>query len=508
MPQKITSKDLAGLNPTDFTLEGVLDLIGQLVDLSSDEGDRAFLDKAFLLSEAIDVDRLDKPRQMYYHYFLANAWATKRHFNRFETEESWDYDQEELTKELYHLRKCMSISGFKDAMKEFQCQVYTNLGNHFSHVGRFVEAQEYWNMALKLIPDFPMALGNIGHGLHSYAGCLYDDSHRNIFMYHSHKSLQNALLWKDYIYPTAYNSFLRLYQLIRVHWPTEYLDKEHSFDYDLGLDKDLANYRKWCLENTLYINPLNDLALYNIACQDILHLPSMTVAPDDPPKFHSLFNQIKQEYGTARFLFYEGTQLPAQSYSDEDVVLVDTLEYAEYSYNLEKVKIAYRLVYSLFDKIAYLLNFYLGIGIERNRISFRGLWQEPQKGKPLRTIFQKNKNLALRGLYWLSKDLFDKEDAHQTVIEPEAKELAEIRNHVEHKSFKVVENGGLGADESDAMTYSIGRGELERKTLKQMKLIRSAIIYTSLAIHHEEQTKEPKLTLPFILPDMRFEDKL
>ncbi|MDB5137145.1 MAG: hypothetical protein JWP37_3748 [Mucilaginibacter sp.] len=121
----------------------------------------------------------------------------------------------------------------------------------------------------------------------------------------------------------------------------------------------MLNYRKWCLKHQLYTNPLNDLGNYTIADHDVLHLPTMTVAAGEPPKYHTLFNQLKQEYATARFLYYEGTQPHKQHYADQDVKLVDTLEYAEYSIHMEKVKIAFRLIYSLFDKIGYLLNDYL-----------------------------------------------------------------------------------------------------------------------------------------------------
>ncbi len=40
-----------------------------------------------------------------------------------------------------------------------------------------------------------------------------------------------------------------------------------------------------------------------------------------------------------------------------------------------------------------------------------------------------------------------------------------------------------------------------------MKLDRSAIIYTSLAINFEEQNKELKPTFPFSLPTIEFKNK-
>lgn len=504
--------ELLHLEPAQYTSLQNLDFMGDLIDFSYIKKDIAGTKKAFEIVEAIRQTDLLAVDQARLHYFQANAWSNMRFFNRFEQPDSWDYDQTELTKEIFHLRSCLRMEGFAEMQKERQCQIFTNLGNHFSHVGRFIEAQHMWHNALAIIPRFPMALGNIGQGYFHYAGCLYDDNHRSIFIYHTYDYLKRALLLKKHLDPSAFNHWNELAGKIAANWPASFLQVDHDFNqFDLGENGDLKDYREWCLGQSLYINPLNDLGPYTIACHDILHLPAMTVANGEPPKYHTLFNQIKQEYGTARFLYYEGTQLAVQHYADHDIQLVDTLEYAEYSYNLEKVKIAYRLIYSLFDKIAYLLNDYLQLDLKRSAVSFRALWHETIKGKRiLRNRFRNNNNLALRGLYWLSKDLFnaDEEQAHSEVLEPGAQELAAIRNHIEHKSFKVVQYGTWGADDEDNYTYSIDRGKFEFKTIKLMGLIRSAIIYTSLAIHHEEIQNPKGSAFPMELPDFPFDDKV
>jgi hypothetical protein len=504
--QPLSFEQLLNLDTTKHTDHEILDFIGELFDLSLDNNDVQGIDKGIELASTLEYSNLSNQQQIFFNYYLANGWSSKRAFNRFETTESWDFDQEELSKELFHLRSCISVEGFEEAQAELQCQIYTNLGNHFSHVGRFVEAQEYWNKALDVISYFPMALGNIGVGLFYYAGCLHIESHKNIFIHYAHGFLKKALALKKYLHPSASEPFKQLLNNIKGQWPKEFLNSNLNVAFDLGKNKQLREYREWGIENKLYLNPLNDIGALEISSHDCLHLPSMTVKLDATPKYHTLFNQIKQEYGTARFLYYEGTQLPKQSYSDKDVGLVDTLDYAEYSYNVEKVKIAYRLIFSLFDKIAYFLNEYLDIGMPKNKTSFRVLWHEEKKGRCLRSQFMGSKNLALRGLYWLSKDFFDKDHAHAIAIEPEAKELADIRNYIEHKSFKIKQYGNWGELEDD-FTYSIGREEFEHKTLKQLKLIRAAIIYTSLAIHHEELGRKQKNTVPMYLPDMPYDYK-
>ena len=70
------------------------------------------------------------------------------------------------------------------------------------------------------------------------------------------------------------------------------------------------------------------------------------------PIYHGLFNQIKQEYCAARYLVFDGIYNKSLHFSDDNVYLVDTLDYPIYSLNIEKIKSAYRTIYSLFDRIA------------------------------------------------------------------------------------------------------------------------------------------------------------
>jgi hypothetical protein len=74
--------------------------------------------------------------------------------------------------------------------------------------------------------------------------------------------------------------------------------------HDLGVSNDERAYRRWCLCNRLFLNPLNDLGVHAIAAQDILMLPSYITGIGEPPTFSGFFNQMKQEFASARWLFY------------------------------------------------------------------------------------------------------------------------------------------------------------------------------------------------------------
>lgn len=68
--------------------------------------------------------------------------------------------------------------------------------------------------------------------------------------------------------------------------------------------------------------------------------------------------------------------------------------------------------------------------------------------------------------------------------------IATIRNFIEHKSFKVVEAKNRCWDEAPE-TYEIEQGAFFDKTMRLLRLTRSALIYLSSVIYEEESCKAP-----------------
>ena len=203
------------------------------------------------------------------------------------------------------------------------------------------------------------------------------------------------------------------------------------------------------------------------------------------------FNQIKQDFVSARWLYFEGMESAKPHFSDREVFLLNTLDYPLYSLAVEKMKLAFRATYSIFDKIAYFLNGYMQLGIPEREVSFRSIWSTRQKDSwVLRPQFQGLENWPLRGLYWLSKDFFEPE--FSDVTEPDARNLNVDRNHLEHKYFKAHDDlFSLDIEKNllfkDTLAYSITRSALERRTLRLLKLARAAIIYLTCAMAARER---------------------
>ena len=411
----------------------------------------------------------------------------------YHREEAHALDLPELENQVTTLR--MALSFIVKTTDTFnKCQILTNLGNLFSHIGRFSEAQEYFNKAIQIDNEFSMAYGNTGFALYYYARVISDPNQQFIFLQYARKHLLKALN-NNGVYQEAKQAFRTIIDKIETIFSGEELNDYKNYSYSLGKSVKEKRYRQWCIENTLFINPLNDILKSNVVAHDYLFTPTMVFRFDEKPIFHSLYNQLKQEFVSARYLYYESITTTKQHFSDSEVTLMDTLDYCIYSFGLEKCKTAFKMAYSLFDKIAYFLNEYFKLQIKSNRINFRSIWYlDGNRIKGLRPELLNKNNWALRGLFWLSKDL--SADGYSS-IEPEAKQIGTLRNYMEHKSFKIVDSFNESWTK-ETETFEIDRVFFYQKTLKILKLSRAALMYLSFSIYDEETDRKPKngITIP------------
>jgi len=374
-----------------------------------------------------------------------------------------------------------------------RCQILTNLGNSLDTLGRFIEARRAWNAALAIEPKFWMARCNRGRALMHYAAALYDPWHHSVLALQAHRDVVEGLASLS-THPHFGDEHLAEFytksaERIATGYDLDAIETHHTPNgWDIGASGKERSYRLWCLHNVLFLNPLNDVEVASVAANDILGLPDFTTAIGKPPVIAGMFNELKQAFVSARWLLWEGTHSEHPHFSDRDALLYNTLDYPAYGLAVEKVKLAFRMAYSILDKVAYFLNHYLALGMPEKRINFRTVWREKDT-EPVRARFSTSENWPFRGLYWLSKDLF--EEGMRDSTEPEARALAELRNHLEHKYVKIHE---LLLDEPgeydvfhDTLAHSIRRTDLERRTLRLMQLVRSALIYLVLGVHKEEQ---------------------
>lgn len=492
-----------------------LEAISLIVDHASDTSDPALTDRALAWCKQIEP-RLDTEKQRaILDYFRANAWANRHIEKRSTAAAAWAWDQEELQQQIFYLRRARNNPAFKELHGVRKCQILTNLANQLNTAGRFIEARELWSEAIREQPKFWMARANRGRGLMYYAHALYDQGHMAVLVLHAHKDLADSL---QHIYehpefgdPAVRSVFADAASDIARHFDLTRIEADYKPDqFVLTNEEGERAYRTWCLQETLFLNPLNDLAPHAIAARDVLTLPDFVTKTNESPVLVGFFNQLKQEFVSARWLYFEGINSDELHFSDREVLLYNTLDYPALSLDVEKVKISFRMSYSLFDKIAYFLNHYMKLGIPEGKVSFRNVWCEKNTGV-VHPKFAASENWPFRGLYWLSKDLFER--GFRDMTDPDAHALHDLRNHLEHKyvkahSMSAPERPTKGDEEGiffDNLAHSVSLRALERKTLRLLKLTRSALIYLSLGMHKEENRRRASSRDAFIAPMPLFE---
>lgn len=492
-PNLNISLDITGMSDTQALAQ-----IGDLINASGDAISAPGTDRAFTQLDELEKRTLAPELAALARYFRANAWDNRIKIAHGESN-TWAWEQPERQEQILALRQAMAHAGFSKLHPFHQCQIFTNLANNLSTIGRFIEAIQLWDCALGVNSRFGMARGNRGVGLSRYGAILYDRGHAAVMLAAAHKALRSARTksaWYDHAGAKAYFKAEEDHIYSRI--PVAKLQRRIDLhNHSLGRGAPERRYRTWCLLNRLFINPLNDIGPLPIAAQDVLTLPSIVrpISEDGVPAIIGFFNQLKQEFVSARYLCYEGMHSSGIHFSDLGVRLYNTLDYPAYSLSAEKVRAAFRIAYSLFDKLGYFLNDYLELAIETTQVSFRSIWYDPPKRrgtKSLRPKFIDYQNWPLRGLFWLSKDFF--EERFRASMDPDSADLNTIRNHLEHKYLQLHVDWAPSTSErlaTNELSYSISTQDFEAKTVRLLQLTRAALIYLSLAIHREERMRQP-----------------
>lgn len=473
--------------------------VGELIDDSFDASFERGAKRALFLLDELSKRTLGDKDGALVEYFRANAWATRSHISK--VRQSWSWESRERQEELLALSRAATHPGFANLDKVRRCQILTNRANVLNTVGRSIDAIAGWDAALQLIPGFAMARGNRGYGLRTLAGMLVDDRERAIFALHAYEGLRSTMA-DDAIYDSIdpapalaffANNAADIANAVNIDAvrAMQRLDEGNE-----GRSKPERAYRKWCLQNRLFLCPLNDLGAHLTAATDDWMLPPITEGLDDrpdghlPPPIMGVFSQMKQEYASARFTLYEGVSSTKVHFSDRGVTLTDTLDYPLYSLASERVRIAFRIAYSLLDKVAFLVDHYWKLKKAPGRISFKNVWMVEGKSRLL-PQFEARENLPLRGLFWLSKELFD-DDLKMTTA-ADARDLHAIRNALEHTYLRVSEGWSkpfmIAEASNKSFGIAVGSDDLEAKALRIMKMARSALFYLSFAIGVEDRSK-------------------
>lgn len=408
-----------------------------------------------------------------YYYYIGNAWSQLLQMTG--RPEIPLGNNEAIEQQILNYRKAMMLAQKADN-SFLLCQIYINLANLFSHLGRSLEAQEYYEKCLEINPSFMMAVGNRGFHLFHAARLASN----NIEQYLLFRTAWGHLIKASssaQVYTSARNDFARLATIIEGLYKPEYLKSAldlPQMHYAEG-EKERA-YNAWCAANGLFLNILNGI-FRNVEASSC---DSLCLSKDSSENEKQIFNNLKQEYATARYFVYESLDYLQDNYADRCTHIIEYNTDIEYSVRIEKLKAAFRMFYSMFDKIAYILNDVLNLDVEPHKVSFRTIWYD--KTRSLREVLKDKRSWPLVGLFWIGKDLYD--PTFKDCIEPDAEHLSDIRNHIEHKALQIIYDYSGESNPNDFI-YKVDYDYFIEALFKLMRLTRSALFNLAKVIDWE-----------------------
>ena len=467
-----------------------LDDLAYAIDEASDAGDESLLRQlgAVCKNQLGATTGADRVRLLYY---WSNTFSSIIEIKRT-ADYIWNWNQPEGVENILLLRRAIKEPSFATTNSVVVRQIRTNLANRLCAVGRPIAANGERLRVLRSDPHFGKALAGQAQGIAFYAAQLYDSGHIPVLLAAA-RSLFDAALGKtafwesgdrDSVAPRLLEERNRIADNLHRNGFDERYDLNQ---WSLGNTEEERTYRRWCLRERLFLNPLNDAYTESVAATDVLHLPSHTYRIDEGPRFPAYFNLLKQEYVSARYRLYRALLGGHPEFVMRDVLMLDSGEGQLLGHYADDLRASFRSAYAIFDKVGLFLNDYFRLGSKPGKVTFRNVWFEKpgREALKVRSEFEGRRNWPLRGLYFLSKDLFDSD--FKEVSEPDAFKLSELRNQVEHRFLSF--QPSVTEPSTDTHQFVL-IDDFEYGALRLLKMAREALVYLSLAVHREELLRE------------------
>lgn len=413
-----------------------------------------------------NLEELKDKTEIFVDYNLANGYYAKYKIMNKKP----DY----LTKEEHLLAKAKSLylNCIGRVPKEELPLVYINLGNTYDHIGRTIEALEFYEKTIM----HPYSIVNKGITLCRYSELINNPTPILKDAYDCFKSIE-----KFQKIPLELKEISKTYiKLIESNYDKQILEQKEDKTLKISSKNDNEIFMiEFCLKNKLYLNICNFCQRCNNAIGDRIIIPNMLVnintsLENDPYlNLSSKINQIKMEFALSRFLLILSENHSINlDFISKNIVLIDTLSYEENNIRIELLKKSFTSFYNILDKISHLINEYFGLNKKPAKVNFHNIWFNKQK--KINGKLNSSNNQGLNALYDIHLEL---EPEHEKYY------LRKIRNNLTHnflqiKCFKI----------KDELTKS----ELRDNTIKLAKIVRNAIIYLIMAIDINEKQKAEK----------------
>lgn len=452
------------------------------------------IDSITVYFENNDGDNTDIDYNVVYFYTKANYLTVlievvkTQKIKLYESNNSLSYGTEDemlydfTVLRLSYLRKALQLYNLcekSDVAEAWMLQVYVNLANLYMETGRVVESIQVLETCKF---SFGMALGNYAAKIYQLSTCTLDEHEQKELLlfakYHYHilsENSETSLVPQDIL-----ESFKKAENHVDIVLKEFFEDVPIYEDFEV---KELSEfeireniYRTWCRENQLALSVINICQKKSLV--DSIHIPNLGIgyfAKDNTLTYYSWFNTLKLEFNMARYNLYL-TEINIKCgnihESQENILLVNTLDYPSIGYCTEMLKTALKTAYSVLDKIGmFCHSFVKGETGNIRRVDFYSWYNGIEKEIALHSGFS--------ALHWMARDLNHKDGSYKT--------CRLLRNVIEHRYLRVLDNYDVSLEEElkdqNKMEYQISYNDLKEQVLFVLKFIRAALFYLVFAFN-------------------------
>lgn len=423
------------------------------------------------------LEKIEEINKQTVFYNLANGYDNLAGLEYSTVDQVYFNKDNYLLKAKHYFQKAISLT---NNLESIPPELFINYGNCLNKLGRTLDALDCYENAIQIDPNHPMALGNKGIALISYAEILPD--HYITHFKEAYFYLESALSHNPP--PESIPYFKQHMEFLERTFPEVIRDNTGYPGYTLEAHSRLEKYLiDFCLEHKLYLNPCNYCKKCDVCLGDNALINRMLIDNRDN-KYNvntdpflvlsSYLNQIKQDYISARFLLilsqYDNFDI---NFVDKNVRKIKTPDRSVNNVYTQLLKFAFKSFYDVLDKIACFIDYYLNLQIPQNRIYFSSLWYSNRNRTKIRSKIIKTNNPALNALFDIHSDLSD--GIHN--------EYSQNRHKLTHRFLNISRYKGV----SD----SIDLGQFLSDTIDLAKITKRAILYTLSFIHIEERKKDP-----------------
>lgn len=436
-----------------------LEKFSALVDLYNN----GRVDKESFLSELSRFEKIDWSKENMLNQLLAYNAIGAAYGNLKSKSLDYSkayYDNEYVYKEIsyYHNLHYIVVRVKKEEWAALYwtafrlwCRAYLCIANAYDHLGRFNEAQQYYKLAA--MDDKNTVDVEINQG-YSYANMHAFWIEEEPWIVRKAQQLMRK-------HERQFKVFAPDLIETVCEWvaPTFDIPQMDFSKVENGI------YEQWVNENYLRINRFCDIEQFSqLSMSDNVKLPFVSDTEDKKRLYESSFEEIKKSFVDTRKIVFQTVV------GDGEV-------------NTELLKMSYKNLYSIFDKIAVFLQAYLKLPIEVYQADFAKIWYDKKNNIRPEFITRTN-NLSLLALYNVNLDVYGSRRVGY-VIDEQTKDLQRIRNFIEHKIVRISEE----PMSYDDYQLTISKRELTINTIRLAQLVRCAIIYLCNFVMHAEFDK-------------------